>query len=76
MLVAAKSLEEMEPEEEPLEVTFKEEGVEPLEEAEAMVEQAVTVKAAATAEAVAEVAPERNLKEKSLTTGPTQILQE
>ena len=66
----------MEPEEEPLEATYKEEGVEPLEEAEAMVEQAVTVKAAATVEAVAEVDPERSLKEKSLTIGPTQILQE
>ena len=76
MLVAAKSLEEMEPEEEPLEATCKVEGAEPLEEAEAMVEQAVTVKAAATVEAVVEVDPERSLKEKSLTIGPTQILQE
>ena len=56
--VAAKSIEEMELEEEPLEVTFKEEGVEALEEAEAMVEAAVT------GEAVAEVDLERSLKGK------------
>ena len=41
-----------------------------------MAEEAVTVKAVATVEAVVEVDPERRLKEKSLTIGPTQILQE
>ena len=67
VLVAAKKFEKLELEEEPFGVTFKEEEVEALEEAEVMVEAAVT------GEVVAAVELGRGLKGKSQTIGPTRI---